>query len=128
MQRYASAVVRWAWVAAALTIAAIGVTAAAGANGSVRATLTRPIPANVGSGSHVKITWKLRDSAGHPVSLKRVFVTIVCPTGTDSTTAYATSTGRGLYSANATVPPGGIGTVTIGAKGAKIRITNPFHR
>ena len=120
--------VRWVSPAAASIVAAVAVTAAAGANGSLRATFTKPIPANKPAGDHVRIAWKLRDGAGHPVALKRVFVTIVCPTGTDSTTAYARSTAPGRYAASAIVPPGGIGTVTIGAKGAKIRITNPFHR
>ena len=120
--------VRWASLAAASTVAAVAVTGATGATGSLHATFTKPIPANAGSGAHVRIAWALRDSAGHALNLKRVFVTIVCPEGTDSTTVYAKSTGRGLYAANAIVPPGGIGTVTIGAKGKTIRITNPFHR
>jgi hypothetical protein len=47
---------------------------------------------------HVLISWKLRDDAGHPATLKRVFVRIVCPTGTDFTTTYAKSIAPGLYS------------------------------
>jgi hypothetical protein len=121
-------VVRWALFAVASIVAAVAVTAAMSATGSLRATFTKPIPANQGSGAHIRIAWTLRDRAGHPVSVKSVFVRIVCPEGSDSTTTYAASMRRGLYAATAIVPPGGIGTVTIGAKGAKIRITNPFHR
>ena len=62
------------------------------------------------------------------MSLERVYVTIVCPTRDASTTTLARREARGLYRADAVVPPGGIGTVTIHAKGTTIRITNPFHR
>ncbi len=109
-------------------LAALCACAAASAGGGVRATFTRPIPTNRSTGEHVLVVWKLRDAAGRPVTLRRVFVRIVCPEGNASTTAYATTTTPGLYQANAAVPPGGIGTVTIGAKGATIRVTNPFHR
>jgi hypothetical protein len=123
-----SGVVRRASLATALIVAAMAVSAAANASDGLRATFSKPIPTNTFPGGHVRIAWKLRDSAGHPVSLKHVFVTIVCPTGTDSTTAYAKVSAPGRYSANAVVPPGGIGTVRIGTKGQTIRITNPFHR
>jgi len=120
-------VVRSAGLAAAvLLIAALSSVASAG--NPVRATFTTPIPANRSSGDHVLISWKLRDAAGHPVTVEHVFVKIVCPTGTEYTTTYAKTTAPGLYRADAVVPPGGIGTVTVRAKGVAIRITNPFHR
>ena len=119
---------RWGLFATAVVVAAVAVTTASGANGKLRATFTRPIPVNKLPGEYVRLAWKLRDSAGHPVSLRRVFVTIVCPTGDSTTTTPARATAPGLYSANATVPPGGIGTVTIGANGTRVGITNPFHR
>lgn len=115
-------------VASTLIVAALAIAATANATGNVRATFTKAIPASRSAGAHVAISWKLRDSAGHPVSLRRVFVKIVCPTGDSTTIAYAKAIGPGLYRANAIVPPGGIGTVTLGAKRTKILITNPFHR
>lgn len=125
--RYASGVVRWGSLAAALVVALFGVTAVASAKDGLRATFTKPIPPSKPAGEHVHISWKLRNSAGQPVSLKRTFVKIVCPTGDSYTITFAKLDARGLYRADAIVPPGGIGTVTIGAKGATIRITNPFH-
>lgn len=119
---------RSAGMAIALVVAVFALTSAASAGTALRATFTTEIPADKSSGAHVRVTWKLRDTRGHLVSLERVFVKIVCPTGTDYTVTRAKTTGPGLYAATATVPPGGIGTVTIGAKGATIRITNPFHR
>jgi hypothetical protein len=114
--------------ASALIVVVLAIAATATASSSLRATFTKAIPASKAAGAHVAITWKLRDSAGHAVNLRRMFVKIVCPTGDASTIAYAKADGPGLYRANAIVPPGGIGTVTLGAKGSRIQITNPFHR
>jgi hypothetical protein len=112
----------------ALMLAVLALASTATGSTGLRATFIKQIPAYKSSGEHVRIAWRLRDASGQPVSLKRVFVRIVCPTGTDYTTTFARTTGPGLYAATAIVPPGGIGTVMIGAKGATIRITNPFHR
>jgi hypothetical protein len=89
------------------------VTAAASAKGGVRATLTSSVPAS--GGDHVKITWRLRDTTGRPVSIKRILVRIVCPTGDSYTTTYARALANGLYRVVAVVPPGGIGTVSLSA-------------
>ncbi|HEY7051072.1 MAG TPA: hypothetical protein VH496_02920 [Mycobacterium sp.] len=113
---------------AATLILAMLVAAAAASGSGLRVTFTKAIPPNKPAVQHVLISWKLRDDAGHPVTLKRVFVRIVCPTGTDFTTTYAKSIAPGLYRADPIVPPGGIGKVTVGAKGVVIRLTNPFHR
>ncbi|MCW2976067.1 MAG: hypothetical protein JWM06_1348 [Actinomycetia bacterium] len=113
--RYASAVVRWASLVALLMIAMQAVTAAASAKGGVRATLTSSVPANKSGGDHVKITWRLRDTTGRPVSIKRILVRIVCPTGDSYTTTYARALANGLYRVVAVVPPGGIGTVSLSA-------------
>ena len=102
--------------------------AAGSASSGTRATFVKPIPADKSSGQHVLISWKLRDGGGHPVSLKRMFVKIVCPTGDAYTTTLAKTAAGGVYQANAIVPPGGIGTVTIHARGRTVPITNPFHR
>jgi hypothetical protein len=117
---YASAVVRRASLVAMLMIAVLGVTAAASAKDGVRATLTSSIPANKSGGDHVTISWKLKNSAGRPVSLKRVLVTIVCPTGDSYTTTYATALANGRYRVIAVVPPGGIGTVAFRTQGSTI--------
>ena len=71
--------VRRASLAAAVVVGLLGVTAAASAKDGLRATFTTPIPANRAAGDHVRIAWTLRDGAGRPISLKRVFVKIVLP-------------------------------------------------
>jgi nitrogen fixation protein FixH len=100
----------------------------ASAGGRVRATLTRTIPSNKSSGEHVVVTWRLRDSSGHPVSVERVFVKITCPTGDASTTTFASPRADGTYRVSAIVPPGGIGTIAIGKNSTSFPLTNPFHR
>src|SRR6478752_1940349 len=83
----------------------------ASAGGRVRATLTQAVPAGKSSGEHVVVAWRLRDSSGHPVAVRRVFVKITCPTGDASTTTFASARADGTYRVNAVVPPGGIGTI-----------------
>lgn len=100
----------------------------AGANGRIRATLTRSVPTNKSSGEHVVVAWKLRDSAGHLVSVKGVYVTIVCPTGDSYTTTMASPRADGTYRVSAVVPPGGIGSLTIGKGKLRFPITNPIRR
>jgi nitrogen fixation protein FixH len=100
----------------------------ASAGGRVRATLTQAVPADKSSGEHVVVAWRLRDSSGHPVSAKRVFVKITCPTGDASTTTFASPRADGTYRVSAVVPPGGIGTIAIGKNSTSFPITNPFHR
>ena len=111
-------------VATALALIAALLAAAAGAaaSGGFHASLTAPIPAGKFAGDRVVIAWKLRDGAGQPANLQHVVVKIVCPEGTDFTTADAVRTGRGAYRAVAVVPPGGIGTVTMRAKGTTVRL------
>ena len=100
----------------------------ASAGGRVRATLTQAVPADKSSGEHVVVAWRLRDSSGQPVSAKRVFVKITCPTGDASTTTFASPRADGTYRVSAVVPPGGIGTIAIGKNSTSFPITNPFHR
>ena len=101
---------------------------AAGANGGVRATLTRTIPAGRSGGDHVIVAWKLRTASGHPVVVKRVTLRIVCPTGDSYTTTVAKPLANGTYRVTAIVPPGGIGTMSIRSGKQTFPITNPFHR
>src|SRR3954468_925049 len=98
--RYPFRVLR-ASVPSVLIVAALAIAATASATSGVRATFTKAIPASKAAGEHVAITWKLRDSAGHPVNLPGAFVKIVCPTGDSSTIAYGKAVGPGLYRANA---------------------------
>lgn len=98
------------------------------ANDRVRATLTRAVPADRSAGQHVLVAWKLRDSSGRAVLLKRVTLRIVCPTGDASTTTVARLRPDGTYRVSAVVPPGGIGTLSIGANKQTFPITNPPHR
>jgi methionine-rich copper-binding protein CopC len=114
--------------AASLAVAIALPTGAIASSSRVHATLTRAIPPNMSSGNRVVVAWKLRDASGHPVAAKRVFVKITCPEGTDSTTAFANAGPNGTYLAHALVPPGGIGTVSIGHGKLTYPVTNPFHR
>jgi nitrogen fixation protein FixH len=114
-------------ISLAFTVAGIAAVDAS-AGGRVRATLTRAVPAGKSSGEHVVVAWRLRDSSGHPVSVKRVFVKITCPTGDSSTTTFASPRADGTYRVSAVVPPGGIGTIAIGKNSTSFPITNPFHR
>jgi hypothetical protein len=112
-----------------LAFAVAGSTAlGASAKDPVRATLTRTVPAGKSGGEHVVVAWKLRDSSGHLVSVRRVFVKITCPTGDSYTTTFASPRADGTYRVNAVVPPGGIGTIAIGKSSTSFPITNPFHR
>jgi hypothetical protein len=120
-------VVRLAALAASLALGVVVLAASGSASSGVHATFVKAIPADKAAGEHVLIAWKVRDSGGHPVSPKRMFVKIVCPTGDSYTTTLAKAAG-GIYRANAVVPPGGIGTVTIHSQGKTIPATNPFHR
>jgi hypothetical protein len=115
-------------VMATAVVALLAVVAPAGSTDRVRATLTTTIPANKSGGDSVVIGWRLRNTSGHLVSVRRAFVKIVCPTGEDSTTTYAVARADGTFRVVAVVPPGGIGTVSIGAGKSQFPITNPFHR
>ena len=98
------------------------------ANDRVRATLTRAVPADKSAGRHVLVARTLRDSSGRAVVLKRVTLRIVCPTGDSSTTTVARPRPDGTYRVSAVVPPGGIGSLSIGANRQTFPITNPIHR
>jgi hypothetical protein len=58
---------------------------------------------------------------------KRVFVRITCPEGDASTTTYANPNDQGIYVVNALVPPGGVGTITVGRGASVFPVTNPYH-
>jgi hypothetical protein len=81
---------------------------------AVHATLLKPLPAHASAGTKIVVTFALRDTAGHPVDAKRVFVKVICPTKDASSVAYANDVGNGRYRVVATVPPGGLGRVRIG--------------
>jgi hypothetical protein len=116
--------VRWVSLLGVAAAAALLLTAPVGAQGRIRATLTSSLPASASPGDKVRIAWRLRDAAGRPVAVRHVFVRVVCPQGTDAATGYATRSAAGVYRAVVVVPPGGIGKVTIGTKGATFPITN----
>src|SRR5215469_4331613 len=86
---------------------------AAGASGRVEATLTRTVQPGP-PGTHVAVAVKLRDPSGRVVLEKHVFVKITCPEGDRSTISYANPNARGTYVVNATVPAGGVGSITVG--------------
>ena len=98
------------------------------ANASVRATLTRALPGDKSPGEHVLVRWAFRDSSGHVVRLKHVVLTIICPTRDSTTRTRAVRRPDGTYQANAVVPPGGIGTLSIKTSARTFLIRNPFHR
>jgi len=118
------AVLRWRMVAALMSVGVLVVSTAAGARGRLHATLTTPVPAHENGGDHVAIAWRLRDAAGRSVAVSRVYVKIVCPEGTDSTTTTGRRLVDGSYRAVALVPPGGIGTITIRTHTTVFPITN----
>jgi hypothetical protein len=98
------------------------------ANAPVRVTLTRALPGNKNPGEHVLVRWTFRDSSGHIVRLRHVLLTIICPTRDATTRTLAVLRPDGTYRANAVVPPGGIGTLSIKTSTRTFLITNPFRR
>jgi hypothetical protein len=105
----------------------VGVLASgAGATGGVKATLTHAVPPGP-PGTRVAVTWKLRDPSGRAVLDKHVYVKITCPEGDRSTTTYANPNGSGVYVVNAIVPPGGVGSITVGQGKSTFPVTNPYH-
>ena len=112
----------------AVALVACVVASPVAATGRVKATLTMAIPGSKSGGAHVVVAWKLRDSSGRLVSLKRVFVRLTCPEGDVTTTTFASPLTDGTYRVSAVVPNGGIGTVAIGKGSVRFPITNPFHR
>jgi hypothetical protein len=95
------------------------------ATGGVAATFTRvrPNPPD----TRVVVVWKLRDGSGQVVREKHVFVKITCPQGDRSTTTYANPDDHGVYLVSAVVPPGGVGTITVGHGSSVFPVTNPYH-
>ena len=98
------------------------------ANAPVRATLTRALPGDKGPGEHVLVRWTLRDASGQVVRLKHVVLTIICPTRDSTTRTPAVLRPDGTYRANAVVPPGGIGTLSIKTTSRTFLIKTPFRR
>jgi hypothetical protein len=105
----------------------VGVPASAvGATVRVKATLTRSLEPGP-PGTRVAVAWKLRDASGRAVLDKHVYVKITCPEGDRSTTAYANPNSNGIYVVEAVVPPGGVGSVTVGRGSSTFPVTNPYH-
>jgi hypothetical protein len=118
-----SRIVLIAFVAAGCLVVA----GAAGATTGVKATLTRtdqPGP----PGTRVAIAWKLRTASGRTVFDTHAFVKITCPEGDASTITYANPNDRGIYAVSALVPPGGVGSITLGRGASVFPVTNPYHR
>jgi hypothetical protein len=98
----------------------------AGATIGVKATLTRTVQPGP-PGTRVAVAWKLHDASGRVVLDKHVFVKITCPEGDRSTTTYANPNGHGVYLVSAIVPPGGVGSITVGHDASVFPLTNPYH-
>ncbi len=98
----------------------------AAATAGVTATLTRTVQPGP-PGTRVAVAWKLRNASGRVVLDKHVFVKITCPEGDRSTTAYASPNGHGVYVVSAIVPPGGVGSITVGHGASVFPVTNPYH-
>jgi len=98
------------------------------AGGRVRVALTRALPGDKSAGEHVLVRWTFRDSSGHVLRPKNVVLTIICPTRDSTTRALAVLRTDGTYQANAVVPPGGIGTLSIKTSTRTFLIANPFRR
>jgi hypothetical protein len=112
-------------VSALLVLAAL-VVGGALAGGAVKATLTHRIQTGP-PGTRVAVAWKLRDASGHAVLEKHVFVKITCPEGDRSTITYANPDSHGSYLVSALVPPGGVGSITVGHDRTVYPLTNPYH-
>ncbi|HTD50220.1 MAG TPA: hypothetical protein VK771_06455 [Acidimicrobiia bacterium] len=56
-----------------------------------------------------------------------MFVKITCPEGDASTTTYANPNRQGVYAVDAIVPPGGVGSFTVGHGASVFPLTNPYH-
>jgi hypothetical protein len=78
-------------------------------------------------GTRIAVVWKLHEPSGRVVLEKHVFVKIVCPEGDASTTTYANPNAHGAYAVNAIVPPGGVGSITVGHGASVFPLTNPYH-
>jgi hypothetical protein len=102
----------------AALLAALVLAPLAGAATGTRAMLTSTLPEHAAMGSRIVVTFTLQDAAGHPFDARKVFVKITCPEKTDSSFVYAARVGAGRYRAVAYVPPGGLGTIRIGARGS----------
>jgi hypothetical protein len=102
----------------AALLAALVLAPLAGATTGAHATLTSAIPEHAAMGSKIVVTFTLQDAGGHPFDARKVFVKITCPEKTDSSFVYAARVGAGRYRAVAYVPPGGFGTIRIGARGS----------
>jgi hypothetical protein len=98
------------------------------ASAPVRVTLTRALPRDKSPGEHVLVRWTFRDSSGHIVRVNHVVLTIICPTRDSTTRTLAVLQPDGAYRANAVVPPGGIGNLSIKTSGRTFLIGNPFRR
>lgn len=107
---------------------ALALTTTAVAKMPVRIALTRVLPGDKSPGQHVLVRWTFRDSTGHVVRPNHVVLTIICPTRDSTTRTLATVQPDGTYRANAVVPPGGIGTLSIKTPTRTFLITNPFRR
>jgi hypothetical protein len=112
---------------ALVALLALGVLAGgAAAAGGVKATLTRTVQPGP-PGTHVAVAVKLNDASGRVVLEKHVFVKITCPEGDRSTITYANPNARGTYLVDAIVPPGGVGSITVGHGATVYPVTNPYH-
>ena len=98
----------------------------AAATAGVKATLSRTVRPGP-PGTRVAVAWKLHDASGRVVLDRHVFVTITCPEGDRSTTTYANPNRHGIYIVNAIVPPGGVGSITVGHGASVFPVTNPYH-
>jgi hypothetical protein len=96
------------------------------ATGGVKATLTRPVRPGP-PGTRVAVAWRLHDASGRPVLARHVFVKITCPQGDRSTITYANPNAQGTYLVSALVPPGGVGSISLGHGGSVYAVTNPYH-
>jgi hypothetical protein len=98
----------------------------AGATTGVMATLTGAVQPGP-PGTRIAVAWKLHDGSGRVVLDKHVFVKITCPEGDRSTTTCANPNGHDVYVVSAIVPPGGVGSITVGHGTSVFPITNPYH-
>jgi hypothetical protein len=96
------------------------------ATGGPRATLTRPVRTGP-PGTRIAVSWKLHTVSGRAVLERHVFVKITCPEGDRSTITYANPDDHGTYLASALVPPGGVGSITVGHGASVFPVTNPYH-
>lgn len=109
-------------IAACVAVAVVAIcafAATASAKEGFRATLTSAIPANAEPGSTIAVAWTVKNAAGDSFNTSTMFVRFRGKDGAAEGFATPKAHTDGGYTANVTVPKGGISAVEIGVAGTR---------